>query len=146
MKALKVLERFKETGIHLALVLDEYGSVQGLITLADLLEALVGDIPHIDELKEPDAVKREDGSWLINGMLPIDDFKAIFEIDKLPKEDNGLYQTVGGFVMMHLERVPLTGDHFESSGLRFEVIDMDDNRVDKLLVVPLNRNHEKSIE
>jgi putative hemolysin len=100
MKALKVLERFKETGIHLALVLDEYGSVQGLITLADLLEALVGDIPHIDELKEPDAVKREDGSWLINGMLPIDDFKAIFEIDKLPKEDNGLYQTVGGFVMI----------------------------------------------
>jgi putative hemolysin len=146
MKALKVLERFKETGIHLALVLDEYGSVQGLITLADLLEALVGDIPHIDELKEPDTVEREDGSWLINGMLPIDDFKAIFEIDKLPNEDNGLYQTVGGFVMMHLERIPLTGDHFESSGLRFEVIDMDDNRVDKLLVVPLNKNQEKSIE
>lgn len=120
------------------MVLDEYGSVQGLITLADLLEALVGDIPHIDELKEPDTVKHEDGSWLVNGMLPIDDFKAIFEIDKLPKEDNGLYQTIGGFVMMHLERVPHTGDKFESSGLRFEVIDMDDNRVDKLLVVPLN--------
>lgn len=146
MKALNVLERFKQTGIHLALVLDEYGSVQGLITLADLLEALVGDIPHIDELKEPDTVKREDGSWLINGMLPIDDFKTIFNIDRLPNEDNGLYQTVGGFVMMHLERVPRTGDRFESSGLRFEVIDMDDNRVDKLLVVPLNRTHEKSIE
>lgn len=146
MKALNVLERFKQTGIHLALVLDEYGSVQGLITLADLLEALVGDIPHIDELKEPDTVKREDGSWLINGMLPIDDFKTIFNIDRLPNEDNGFYQTVGGFVMMHLERVPRTGDRFESSGLRFEVIDMDDNRVDKLLVVPLNRTHEKSIE
>jgi putative hemolysin len=146
MKALKVLERFKQTGIHLALVIDEYGSVQGLITLADLLEALVGDIPHIDELKEPDTIRREDGSWLINGMLPIDDFKALFDIDRLPKEDSGLYQTIGGFVMMHIERVPLTGDHFESSGLRFEVIDMDDNRVDKLLVVPLNRNHEKSIE
>lgn len=146
MKALNVLERFKQTGIHLALVLDEYGSVQGLITLADLLEALVGDIPHIDELKEPDTVKREDGSWLINGMLPIDDFKTIFNIDRLPNEDNGLYQTVGGFVMMHLERVPRAGDHFESSGLRFEVIDMDDNRVDKLLVVPLDGNREKSIE
>jgi putative hemolysin len=143
LKALNVLERFKQTGIHLALVLDEYGSVQGLITLADLLEALVGDIPHIDELKEPDTVKREDGSWLINGMLPIDDFKAIFAIDKLPKEDSGLYQTVGGFVMMHLERVPLTGDHFESSGLRFEVVDMDDNRVDKFLWFISNKKYQR---
>lgn len=96
LKALNVLERFKQTGIHLALVLDEYGSVQGLITLADLLEALVGDIPHIDELKEPDTVKREDGSWLINGMLPIDDFKELFDIERMPKEENGLYQTIGG--------------------------------------------------
>jgi putative hemolysin len=137
MKALNVLERFKQTGIHLALVLDEYGSVQGLITLADLLEALVGDIPHIDELKEPDTVKREDGSWLINGMLPIDNFKELFDIERLPEEENVLYHTIGGFVMMHLERVPLPGDHFEWGGLRFEVMDMDDNRVDKLLVVPL---------
>ena len=137
MKALNVLERFKQTGIHLALVLDEYGSVQGLITLADLLEALVGDIPHIDELKEPDTISREDGSWLIDGMLPIDDFKELFDIERLPKEENVLYHTIGGFVMMHLERVPLPGDHFEWGGLRFEVVDMDDNRVDKLLVVPL---------
>jgi putative hemolysin len=140
MKALKVLERFKQTGIHLALVLDEYGSVQGLITLEDLLEALVGDIPHIDELKEPDIIKREDGSWLVNGMLPIDDFKALFDIHKLPKEDSGLYHTAGGFVMMHLERVPYPGDHFECCGLRFEVADMDDNRVDKLIIVNLNAN------
>jgi putative hemolysin len=136
MKALKVLERFKQTGIHLALVLDEYGSVQGLVTLADVLEALVGDIPHIDELKEPDAIRREDGSWLINGMLPIDDFKRRFDIEKLPREENGLYQTIGGFVMMHLERIPLPGDHFEWGGFRFEVVDMDDNRVDKLLLTP----------
>lgn len=142
LKALNVLERFKQTGIHLALVLDEYGSVQGLITLADLLEALVGDIPHIDELKEPDTVKREDGSWLINGMLPIDDFKELFDIERMPKEENGLYQTIGGFVMMYLERVPNAGDHFESNGLCFEVIDMDDNRVDKLLVVPLDKKYK----
>ena len=140
---MNVLERFKQTGIHLALVLDEYGSVQGLITLADVLEALVGDIPHIDELKEPDTVKREDGSWLINGMLPIDDFKELFVIERLPKEENGLYQTIGGFVMMHLERVPRTGDHFEWDGLRFEVVDMDDNRVDKLIVVPLDKKYRK---
>jgi putative hemolysin len=80
---------------------------------------------------------------LINGILPIDDFKAPFDIDRLAREDSGLYQTIGGFVMMHLERVPLTRDHFESSGLRFEVIDMDDNRVDKLLVVPLNKKYQK---
>jgi putative hemolysin len=125
------------------LVLDEYGSVQGLITLADLLEALVGDIPHIDELKEPDTIRREDGSWLINGMLSIDDFKELFDIERLPKEEKGLYQTIGGFVMMHLERIPHTGDHFESNGLYFEVIDMDDNRVDKLIVVPLNKKYQK---
>jgi putative hemolysin len=138
MKALNVLERFKRTGIHLALVLDEYGSVQGLITLADLLEALVGDIPHIDDLKEPDVIKREDGSFLLNGMLPIDDFKALFDINKLPNEESGLYHTAGGFAMMHLERVPSAGDHFECCGLRFEIVDMDENRVDKLIVVPVN--------
>jgi putative hemolysin len=92
--ALNVLERFKRTGIHLALVLDKYGSVQGLITQADLLEALVGDIPHIDELIEPDTVRRADCSWLINDMLPIDEFKELFDIERLPKEDNGLYQTI----------------------------------------------------
>jgi putative hemolysin len=140
MKALKVLERFKQTGIHLALVLDEYGSVQGLITLADLLEALVGDIPHIDELKEPDILKREDGSWLINGMLPIDDFKALFDIRELPNEDSGLYHTAGGFAMMYMEKVPAPGDRFGCCGLRFEVVDMDENRVDKLIVVPTNEN------
>ena len=138
MKALNVLERFKQTGIHLALVLDEYGSVQGLITLADLLEALVGDIPHIDDLKEPDVIKREDGSFLLNGMLPIDEFKSLFDINKLPNEESGLYHTAGGFAMMHLERVPSAGDHFECCGLRFEIVDMDENRVDKLIVVPAN--------
>jgi putative hemolysin len=138
MKALNVLERFKQTGIHLALVLDEYGSVQGLITLADLLEALVGEIPHIDDLKEPDIIKREDGSFLLNGMLPIDEFKALFDIHRLPNEDSGLYHTAGGFAMMHLERVPSAGDHFECCGLRFEIVDMDENRVDKLIVVPVN--------
>jgi putative hemolysin len=74
---------------------------------------------------------------LIDGMLPIDDFKALFNIERLPKEENGFYQTIGGFVMVHLERIPFTGDHFEWGSLRFEVVDMDDNRVDKLLVVPL---------
>jgi putative hemolysin len=138
MKALKVLEQFKKTGVHLAMIIDEYGGVQGVVTLTDVLEALVGDIPHIDELAEPQKIKREDGSWLIDGMMPLDDFKEVFDIDTLPEEDSGLYQTIGGFVVMHLERIPTAGDHFIWGGLRFEVVDMDDNRVDKLIVLPLN--------
>jgi putative hemolysin len=136
MKALIVLERFKETGIHLALVIDEYGVVQGLLTITDLLEALVGDIPHIDELKEPEKMMREDGSWLIDGMMPIDEFKDIFEIKYLPNEDCGLCHTVGGYVTMRLERIPFSGDSVEWNGFRFEILSMDANRVNKLLVVP----------
>lgn len=134
MRALKVLERFKETGIHLAIVIDEYGSVRGILTLTNLLEAMVGGIPHIEELAEPMIVKRENGSWLVDGALPVEEFKDAFQIDELPEED--LYQTMGGFMMMHLERVPSTGDHFEWNGYRFEVVDMDEHRVDKILVMP----------
>ncbi|VVB62753.1 Transporter associated domain protein [uncultured archaeon] len=136
MKALIVLERFKETGIHKAIVIDEYGVVQGLLTITDLLEALVGDIPHVDELKEPEKMMREDGSWLIDGMMPIDEFKDIFEIEYLPHEDCGLYQTVGGYVTMRLERIPSSCDRVEWNGFRFEILSMDANRVNKLLVVP----------
>lgn len=139
MKAFRVLERFKETGVHMAAVINEYGAVQGVVTLIDLLEALVGDIPHIDELPELQNIRREDGSWLIDGMIPIDEFKELFDIDEMPEGDGGLYQTIGGFVMMHLQRVPRSGDHFEWGGLRFEVVDMDDNRVDKVLVLPIKR-------
>ncbi len=141
MKALKVLEQFKKTGVHLATLIDEYGVVQGVVTLTDVLEALVGDIPHIDELAEPQKIRREDGSWLIDGMMLIDDFKEIFDIDKMPEEDIGLYQTIGGFVVLYLERIPTSGDRFEWGGLSFEVVDMDDNRVDKLIVFPIGRDN-----
>ena len=137
MRALKVLERFKQTGVHLAVVLDEYGSVQGVVTLTDLLEGLVGDIPHIEDLAEPQIVRREDGSWLVDGTISVEDFKNELDIEELPEEERGLYQTLGGFAMMKLERVPTTGDHFEWDGYRFEVVDMDEHRVDKLLVSPL---------
>jgi putative hemolysin len=139
MRALKVLEKFKQTGIHLAIVLDEYGSVQGIVALIDLLEGLVGDIPHIDDLAEPQIMQRNDGSWLIDGSLPVDEFKEMLHINSLPGEESGLYQSIGGFVMMKLEKVPSTGDHFEWDGYRFEVMDMDERRVDKLLVTPLKK-------
>jgi len=135
MRAMKVLELFKQTRTHIALVLDEYGSMQGLITLNDILEAIVGDIPSSDMPDVPMIVKRADGSWLVDGMLPVEDFKKHFQIAELPNEETGEYQTLGGFVMMHMERIPKPTEQFEWDGLRFEVIDMDGHRVDKVLVM-----------
>ncbi len=143
MPAFRILELFKQSGVYIALVIDEYGSIQGLVTLRGILEAIVGDLPPLSKPAEPRAVQREDGSWLLDGMLPVDDFKEIFHIRELPEEDSGYYQTIGGFVMMHLGRIPSTGDHFEWNGLRFEVVDMDDNRVDKLLVTPVKGSDGK---
>jgi putative hemolysin len=134
MRALKVLERFKQTGIHLAIVVDEYGSVRGIVTLTDILEALVGDIPHIEELEEPHILRRNDGSWLVDGAASIQELKEALGIDQFPREEEGLYQTAGGLIMTHLEKVPATGEHFEWEDYRFEVVDMDAQRVDKLLI------------
>jgi putative hemolysin len=133
-RALKVLEMFKETGVHIAMVIDEYGGVEGLVTLNDLVEAIVGELPSSEELEEPAIVQREDGSWLIDGMLSIDELKDFLEKESLPSEDRGHYQTMGGFMMAFLGRVPATADHFEWEEFRFEVVDMDGTRVDKVLI------------
>lgn len=135
--ALTVLERFKSGRSQVALVIDEYGGLQGLVTVNDILEAIVGDISSTDGWARPEAVRREDGSWLVDGMLPIDEFKKIFQMKELPEEEESHYWTLGGFVMASLGRVPSTGDPFEWGGLRFEVVDMDGRRVDKVLVAPL---------
>ncbi|MER3432066.1 MAG: hypothetical protein C4288_01205 [Leptolyngbya sp. ERB_1_1] len=135
-RALKVLELFKQTGTQIAFVVDEYGVIQGLVTLTDVLQAIVGDIPTVEELAEPQAVRRDDGSWLLDGMLPIYQFKEILDIEdqELPGEQRGGYQTLGGFVVMYLGHIPTAADAFEWEELRFEVMDMDGNRVDKVLV------------
>jgi putative hemolysin len=135
-RALKVLELFQQTGNQLAFVVDEYGVIQGLVTLTDIFQALVGDLPSAEELQEPQAIQREDGSWLLDGMLPIYQFKEILEMDdrELPGEHRGSYHTLGGFVVMYLGRIPISADHFTWGGLRFEVVDMDGNRVDKVMV------------
>jgi putative hemolysin len=137
MRALKVLELFKQSGTHIALVIDEYGGIQGIVTPSDILEAIVGDLPEAGEQLEPLAVQREDGSWLLDGMLPVDEFKDLFDIAELPGEDQGIYQTLAGFVIMQLGRIPAVADYFEWEGLRIEVVDMDGNRVDKVLVTPI---------
>jgi len=136
MRALKVLELFKQSGTHIALVIDEYGGIQGLVTPSDILEAIVGDLPEAGEQVEPLAVQRPDGSWLLDGMLPVDEFKDLFDLGELPGEDQGIYQTLAGFVIMQLGRIPAAADYFVWEGLKIEVVDMDGNRVDKVLVTP----------
>ncbi len=135
LPALKVMEQFREATTHVALVTDEYGSIEGLLTLHDLLESIVGSLPDVHD-EEPGAVERPDGSWLLDGLMPVDEFRDRFELPPLPDEERGYYQTLGGFVMMHLERTPVTGDRFDWSGNDFEVVDMDGNRVDKVLFRP----------
>ena len=137
-RGLKVLEMFKQNGTHVALVVDEYGVIQGLVTLNDVLEEIVGDVHSEDELEDPQAVQREDGSWLLDGMLAVDEFFEIFEIKDFPEDQRGSYQTLGGFVITHLGRIPAAADNFEWGGMRFEVVDMDGNRVDKVLVMPMS--------
>jgi putative hemolysin len=133
----RVLEHFKEKQAQIAFVTDEHGGVEGLVTFIDLLEAIVGDVPEMGDPADPTAVRRPDGTWLIDGKLPIDEFKQLFEIEQLPEEEENFYQTVGGFVMSYLGRVPQSGDRFTWNGFTIEVVDMDWRRVDKVLVSPV---------
>ncbi|MCC5609163.1 hemolysin family protein [Nostoc sp. CHAB 5834] len=135
-RGLKVLELFKQTITHMALVVDEYGVIQGLVTLNDIMSEIVGDVPSTDGLDHPQAVQREDGSWLLDGMLPVEEFLELFGMEEWESEERGSYQTLGGFVITHLGRIPAAADHFEWQSMRIEVMDMDGNRVDKVLVVP----------
>lgn len=130
--ALRALERFKQSGIHMALLIDEYGGIEGVVTLFDILEAIVGDIPTLGEIEEPPIVQRDDGSWLVDGLFSIEEFVDHFGIRTMPSE--GAYQTLGGFMVLMLGSVPMAGDSFEWEGMRFEVADMDGNRVDKVLI------------
>ena len=132
--ALKVLDLFKREGTHFALVTDEYGGIQGLVTDRDILEAIVGELPSRDEPSEPEVTIREDGSWLVDGLLNIDRLKEILEIDSMPDEESGHYHTLSGFMMTQLGGIPAVGEHFKWEGFRFEVMDMDGRRVDKVLI------------
>jgi putative hemolysin len=132
--ALDVLSQFKSTGTELAIIIDEYGGVLGLVSMNDILEAIVGDVVTPYQEQEAEAIRREDGSWLFDGMILVDDLKDYLDIDDLPEEDEGNYETLSGLMMAQLGRIPVSGDHFEWDGLHFEVVDMDGRRVDKVLV------------
>jgi putative hemolysin len=131
MFASRALELFKEKNTELLLVVDEFGGLQGLLTINDILEEIVGAM----EFEEPQATQRQDGSWLLDGMLEVDEFKELFDFDSLPHEDE--YETLSGFMMTSLGRVPQAADNFDWNGFRFEVMDMDGRRVDKVLVTTL---------
>ena len=133
INAIQLLEAFKKTGKHQALVTDEFGSVQGLVTLIDVMEAIVGDLPEPGDRRAPEATQREDGSWLVDGSMTVRDFRARLALPELPGEATESFETVGGFVLDRLGRIPRTGEVFEWGGWRGEVVDMDRHRVDKVL-------------
>ena len=136
--SLNVLEEFKRTGIHIALVTDEFGGVEGLVTLNDLMEGIVGDLPALEDEDEPSLVTRQDGSWLVNGSLDINEFDARIGTRLIGSIDQNIYHTLAGFVIHSLKRIPTASDYFDWHGYRFEVMDMDGNRIDKILVTPLS--------
>lgn len=139
MDALQVLELFKKSGVHMAIIIDEFGNVQGLLALNDILEAIVGDIPTINELDEEEIIKRDDNSWYVDGLVSINEFKDYFKIKKLPDEKSGVFHTLGGFVLHNLGRIPMSSDIFEWDDYIFEIVDMDNNRIDKILVTKKNK-------
>ncbi len=137
VSALRVLELFKQEGAQMALIADEYGGIEGVVTHNDLLEGIAGYIPSGGETPEPQATRRADGSWLLDGLLSIEELEELFPVPKFPDAKLLRYQTVGGFVMTQVQSIPTVGQRFEWGALRFEVVDMDGNRVDKVLVTSI---------
>lgn len=131
----QLLESFRRARLQFALIINEYGDVQGLVTLTDVLAAIVGELSVPEAPEDRDMLQREDGSWLMDGDVGVERLKSVLDIvDDLPGEDEHSFHTLGGFIMHALGRVPAPTDHFEVLGWRFEVMDMDRNRVDKVLV------------
>lgn len=134
--ALKVLETFRKTKKHFGIVINEYGSMEGIITLHDLTENIMGDLPALGDLDEPEAFRREDGSYLMDGSMKVEDVEDLLKVDSLFEEEDERpdINTLGGLAMYQLNRIPKIGDTFSAGGYLFEIVDMDVNRVDKLLV------------
>jgi putative hemolysin len=134
LSGMELLEHFRQTSADMVFVVDEYGAVQGVITERDLLEAITGEFVGLDAGEEAWATQRADGSWLMDGLIPIPELKDRLGLKEVPDEDRGRYNTLAGMVMLLLGRLPATGDSVDWAGWRFEVVDLDGKRVDKLLV------------
>ena len=133
--ALDALEYLRSSGIKVAVVIDEYGGVLGMAGMNDIVRAIIGNVKEPDITQE-DVVLRDDGSWLFDGMLQIDELKEYLGFERLPEEEDQKYETLSGLMMTMLNRIPLAGDYFDWNGYRFEVMDMDGRRVDKVMVIP----------
>jgi putative hemolysin len=136
LSASALLERFKQAGKHIALVTDEFGGIIGLVSLHDIMEAIMGELPSLDERSKPRASRRDDGSWLVDGMLDVEEFERLVPDFKLPPRDKRDYQTFAGFIVQHLGHVPREGEIFRLHAYDVEIIDMDGYRVDKVLLMP----------
>jgi putative hemolysin len=131
---LKLLELFRESAMHFAVIVDEHGSIEGIVTPTDVLQAIAGDLPDVDSADAPEAVRREDASWLMDGRIPIGDAERFLGRSDMVSGDD--YTTLAGFVLAQLGHVPATAETFIWKDLRFEVVDMDGRRIDKVLVQP----------
>ena len=144
LTGMELLENFKNSGAHLAFVVDEYGEVQGAVTLQDVMEAITGEFtPRRPE--EAWAVKREDGSWLLDGLIPVPELKDRLGLKGVPEEEKGRYNTLSGMVMLLAGRLPQTSDRCEWEGWVFEIVDMDGKRIDKVLATRKNLASQDSI-
>jgi len=143
LSGMELLEQFRVSSAELVFVVDEYGEVQGVITVRDLLEAITGEF-SVPSDNDAWAVPRGDGSWLLDGMIPATELKDRLALKELPEEDRGRYNTLAGMVMLLLGRLPRTADRVDWQGWRFEVVDMDGKRVDKVLVAPLAEETEET--
>ncbi len=137
--ALKALELFRASESPIVFVIDEHGGLEGIVTGSDLLEAVIGDISRVGT---PRAVQRPDGSWLVDGMMPVDEFKSVLRIQRLSGEERRSFETVGGFVLTHLDHIPEAGERLVVDGVRYEVLDMDGLRIDKVMVSPAKAPRE----
>ena len=136
MPALTALEEIRNSGLLIALVVDEFGGILGMVTLLDILKAIVGEIPRQGSEQEQLIVQRADGSWLVDGLTQVDELKEILDMDSLPEEARVGYQTLGGLMMSRLGNIPTVGQYFDWEDFRFEVVDMDGRRVDKVMITP----------
>lgn len=139
MPVLELLETFRNARTHSGLIVNEYGTLEGIVTLHDIMEAIAGDLPA-QSSEEQEAIQRNDGSWLIDGMMQTPDWCDVIGLKDLSDEETGNYTTLGGFMMHQLGKIPKVADQFEFNGFNFEVMDMDDKRVDKVLVKKTEQN------
>jgi len=141
---LRLLDMFKQSSQHIAIIIDEYGSVEGLVTATDILESIIGALPESGQESDENPVQREDGSWLIDGMIPIEEVETIIGMKNM--RDGGEFHTIAGFMIDKFGRIPMAGDHFHWQDARFEVVDMDGRRIDKVLVYPPSTDSDSENE